>query len=99
MMTGRGILADMDLGPDTGKIISYAACFSIAAQAPVRLVYVMDYLLTPPSYLMPYIDEETRREETEMAGRQAVLQKSGVASGLAVPLAAYGILCTPQCSP
>ena len=79
-MTGRGILAGIDLGPETGKIVSYAACFSAAAQSPVRLLYVMDYLLTPPSYLMPYIEEETRREETEMAGWQAVLRKNGVAS-------------------
>jgi len=85
MMTVRGILADIDLGPDTGKIISDAACFSTATLAPVRLLYVMDYLLTPPSYLMPYIDEETRGEETEkMAGWRVVLQKSGVASDLAV---------------
>jgi len=80
MMTCRGILAGIDLGPGTGKIVSYAACFSAASQAPVRLLYVMDYLLTPPSYLMPYIEEETRREETEMAGWQAVLKESGVAS-------------------
>ncbi len=79
-MTCRCILAGIDLGPETGKIVSYAACFSAASQAPVRLLYVMDYLLTPPSYLMPYIEEETRREETEMARWQAVLQEKGVAS-------------------
>jgi len=47
---------------------------------------MMDCLLTPPSCLMPYVNEEMRQEETEMAGWQAVLQTSGVASDLAVLL-------------
>ena len=80
MMTGRSILAGIDLGPATGKIVSYAASFSAAARAPVRLLYVMDFLLTPPSYLLPYIEEETRREEAEMARWQTVLQNNGVES-------------------
>jgi len=80
MITCRCIIAGIDLGPETEKIVSYAACFSAAVKVPVRLLYVMDYLLTPPSYLTPYIEEEKKREETEMARLQAVLEKAGVPS-------------------
>lgn len=80
MMACKRILAGIDLGPDTEKIVSYAACFSAVAQAPVLLLYVMDYLLTPPAYLMPYIEEERVREEAELVRWQAELQNSGVAT-------------------
>jgi len=80
MITCRCILAGIDLGPDTEKIVAYAACFSAGAQAPVRLLYVIDYLLTPPSYLTAYIEEEKKREEAEMNRWRAVLEKTGISS-------------------
>jgi nucleotide-binding universal stress UspA family protein len=80
MTTGKCILAAVDLGPGTEKILSYAASFSVAADAPVRLLYVMDYLLTPPTYLMPHIEEEKKREEAEMVRWLTVLEDAGVPS-------------------
>jgi len=80
MITCRCILAAIDLGPDTEKIVAYAACFSAGTQAPVRLLYVIDYLLTPPSYLTAYIEEEKKREETEMNRWKSLLEKAGISS-------------------
>jgi nucleotide-binding universal stress UspA family protein len=74
------ILAGVDLGPDTEMIVSYAACFSTGVKAPVRLLYVIDFLLTPPAYLMPYIEEEERRDEAELKRWHEVLQRRGVSS-------------------
>ncbi|NJD55933.1 MAG: universal stress protein [Nitrospirae bacterium] len=80
-MTGcRCILAAVDPGTEAETIVSYAAYFSSAMKAPVRLLHVMDYLLTPPAYLIPYIEEEKKRGETEMAALQAILEKAGVTS-------------------
>jgi len=70
----------IDPGSETEKILSYAAGFSSAVKAPLRLLYVMDYLLTPPSYLMPYVEEEKKRGEAEMVRLQSVLEKMGVPS-------------------
>jgi len=80
-MKARCILAGIDLGADTKKIVSYAACFSAGFQSSVRLLYVIDYLLTPPAYLMPYIEEEQKRDETELQRWNAVLEKQGISSG------------------
>ena len=79
-MTGRCILAAIDLGTETGKIVAYAARFSAVAQAPVRLLYVMDYLLTPPAYLMPHVEEEKKRDEAEMVRWLSVLEKEGISA-------------------
>lgn len=73
------IVAGIDLGPDTEKVVSYAACFAAAAKTPVRLLYVIDYLLTPPSYLASYIEEEKAREESRMRQLKSRLEKAGIA--------------------
>ncbi len=62
------LVAGIDLGPETIQVVSYAALFANATNATVRLLYVIDYLLTPPSYLLEYIEEEKKREESEVAG-------------------------------
>jgi len=80
MISCTCILAGIDPNSETEKILSYAAGFSSAVKAPVRLLYVMDYLLTPPSYLMPYVEEEKKRGEAEMVRLQSVLEKMGVPS-------------------
>ena len=79
-MKSHCILAGIDLGADTEKIVSYAACFSAATKSSVRLLYVIDYLLTPPTYLMPYIEEEKKRDEGELQRWKAVLDKQGIFS-------------------
>jgi nucleotide-binding universal stress UspA family protein len=74
------ILAGIDLGSETERIVSYAAYFAEGTRVPVRLLYVIDYLLTPPAYLMPYIEEEKKRDEAEMKRWQAVLAQGGISS-------------------
>jgi len=72
------LVAGIDLGPETEQVVSYAALFAAATHATVRLLYVIDYLLTPPSYLAEYVEEEKRREESEMAIWKARLQEAEV---------------------
>jgi nucleotide-binding universal stress UspA family protein len=80
MIRCKCILTGIDLGPDTETIIAYAAHFSGATGASVRLLYVIDFLLTPPSYLAPYIEEERKREESELRQWQTSLKKADVPS-------------------
>ncbi len=79
-MKSHCILAGIDLGADTEKIVSYAAYFSAGTNSSVRLLYVIDYLLTPPTYLMPYIEEEQKRDEGQLQRWKAVLEKQGISS-------------------
>lgn len=72
------IVAGIDLGPYTGNVVSYAACFAAAMKARIRLLYVIDYLLTPPTYLASYIEEEKAREESQMKEWKARLEETGV---------------------
>jgi nucleotide-binding universal stress UspA family protein len=80
------ILSGIDLGPDTESVLSYAACFSAGTRASIKLLYVIDYLLTPPSYLYAYIEEEKRREEAEMSGWKTRLQREGIEAEYAIVL-------------
>ncbi len=70
----------MDLGADTERVLSYAAYVGARTKATVRLLYVIDYLLTPPSYLTAYIEEEKRRDEAELAGWKTRLARVGVSA-------------------
>lgn len=83
-MKSRCILAGIDLSADTEKIVSYAAWFSAKTKLSVRLLYVIDYLITPPMYLMPYIEEEQRRDEAELQRWKAVLEKQGISSDTSI---------------
>jgi nucleotide-binding universal stress UspA family protein len=69
----NSIISGVDLGPDTEKNIAYTAYFASKTGATVRLLYIIDYLLTPPAYLASYIEDEKKREEKEMARLQAVM--------------------------
>ena len=73
MTTCSYIITGIDLGPDTERNISYAAYFAAGTGATVRLLYIIDYLLTPPSYLSSYIEEEKNKEEKEVARLQDLL--------------------------
>jgi len=73
------IIAGIDLGPGTGSVIAYSAYFAGKARAGVKLLYVIDYLLTPPAYLAAYLEEEKKREESEMAIWKERLEKEGIA--------------------
>jgi nucleotide-binding universal stress UspA family protein len=86
MISCNCILSGIDLGPDTEKNIAYAAYFASGTGATVRLLYIIDYLLTPPAYLTSYIEEEKKREEKEMERLREVLNSLGVKSEYSVML-------------
>ncbi len=54
------ILTGIDLGQDTERVISYAYFFGRLWNASIDLLYVIDYLVTPPAYMLPYLDEEKK---------------------------------------
>ncbi len=86
MTTCSYIITGIDLGPDTERNISYAAYFAAGTGATVRLLYIIDYLLTPPSYLSSYVEEEKKKEEKEMARLQALLSGFSVKNEASVIL-------------
>jgi nucleotide-binding universal stress UspA family protein len=80
------ILSGIDLGPDTAKNIAYTAYFASKTGATVRLLYIIDYLLTPPAYLTSYIEGEKKREEKEMSRLQTLLNGFGIKTESSVML-------------
>jgi len=63
------ILAAVDLGSDTQKVLAYA--FWLAQRATLgsghlHILHVLNYALTPPAYLMPYIEKEKKTDEREL---------------------------------
>jgi nucleotide-binding universal stress UspA family protein len=78
-VTGRKvILSGIDLGFATENIIGYTSYVASKVHGSVRLLYVIDYLLTPPSYLSAHIEEERMREESEIARWKDRLNDAGV---------------------
>jgi nucleotide-binding universal stress UspA family protein len=75
------ILAGVDFGPATDSIIAYAVSFASAANASVHLLHVLDYVVTPPAYLAPYIDEEKRIAESKLVVMKKELQAAGITTG------------------
>ncbi|MBI5640401.1 MAG: universal stress protein [Nitrospirae bacterium] len=78
MSTCRCIVTGIDLGPDTEKVVAYTSYIASKTHAPVRLIYVIDYLLTPPSYISSYIEEEKKRDEAEMSVWKKKLLDMGI---------------------
>lgn len=72
------ILAGIDLGPDTERVISYASFFCKLWNATIDLLYVIDYLVTPPAYMMPYLEEEKESALRSMMRWQELLCNLGV---------------------
>jgi nucleotide-binding universal stress UspA family protein len=60
----RKILAGIAFDKETDRILAYTALFAETFDASVNLLSVMDYLVTPPTYLSPYLEEEIRIAET-----------------------------------
>lgn len=58
MIRVDNILTGIDLGPDTEMVLAYTSFFSKLFNATVDLLYVIDYLITPPTYMIPYIEDE-----------------------------------------
>jgi nucleotide-binding universal stress UspA family protein len=59
----KKILTGIDFGKDTNSVMAYAASFAGIFGSSVKLLYVIDYLVTPPTYLTPYIEEEKKVAE------------------------------------
>ncbi len=59
------ILAGIDLGPDTERVAAYALWLAqVTGAAGIGLIHVVDYALTPPAYVIPFLEaEKTRLDE------------------------------------
>ncbi len=79
MRVGR-ILTGLDLGEDTEKVLAYAALFARGLSAPLHLLHVMDYIITPPAYLSTYMEEEKKIAEKKFLPWQERLENEGVGS-------------------
>src|SRR5208283_265258 len=63
------IFAAVDLGPETEKILSYSVWLShtLAEVSPgICILNVMDFALTPPAYLLPYMEKEEEATGIEL---------------------------------
>ncbi len=63
------ILAAVDLGSDTEKVLSYSLWLSQALtdrSGDITILNVMDYALTPPAYLLPYVEKEEEASGMEL---------------------------------
>jgi nucleotide-binding universal stress UspA family protein len=59
----KKILAGVAFDKETDRILAYTTLFAKAFDASVKLLFVMDYLVTPPTYLIPYLEEEKKIAE------------------------------------
>ena len=78
------ILAGSDLGPDTEEILAYASFFAKGFDASLDILHVLDYLITPPSYIAPYMEEEKRAAEKALSAWKKQLKDAGVRAGTEV---------------
>lgn len=72
------ILAGIDFGPATEIIVAYSSFFAKNMDASLNLLYVIDYLITPPAYLAPYMEEEKKIAEKKFAILKKQLKDSGI---------------------
>lgn len=74
----ESILAGVDFGKGTEAVLSYASYFARTFKASVNLLHVIDYLVTPPAYLVPYMEEEKGIAEEKFAAMKRKLIDSGI---------------------
>ena len=72
------ILAGIDLGPDTGKVLAYASFFAKGLGASLHVLHVIDFLVTPPAYLNRYMEEEKKSAEEKFLVWRNRLREAGV---------------------
>jgi len=72
------VLAGIDFGPSTEIVTAYALFFAKTMGASLNLLYVIDYLVTPPAYLAPYMEEEKKVAEKKFAALEKRLRASGI---------------------
>ncbi len=81
MDTKKTILAAVDFGADTEKVLSYALWLSQAladGDGEITMLNAMDYALTPPAYLLPYIEQEEDASGAELKKWADSLKAYGV---------------------
>jgi len=83
MKIGR-ILVGIDFEPAAETVIAYASTFASAMNASLTLLNVLDYMVTPPAYLVPYIEEEKRIAEKNFDAMKAQLVSKGVSADFEV---------------
>ncbi len=76
----KKIIAALDFGPNTNKTLTYTEWLASMAgnEGSVRLLHVMDYALTPPAYLLPYIEEEERQIRARLEPFAGKLREKGL---------------------
>jgi nucleotide-binding universal stress UspA family protein len=72
------ILTGIDFGPSTEKVFAYSSFFAEVLGASLNLLHVIDYIVTPPAYLAPYIKEEKKVAEKKFAALEKRLRASGI---------------------
>ena len=77
-MNVRNILAGIDFEKHTGNILAYASLFAGNLQASLHLLHVIDYLVTPPTYLEQYIDAEKNAAVEKLQKLEHELSGSGI---------------------
>ncbi len=78
------VLAGIDLGPDTGKVLAYASLFAKGLGASLHVLHVIDFLVTPPAYLDRYIEEEEKNAEEKFGTWKDRLRETGIEPALEV---------------
>ncbi|MFO0753743.1 MAG: universal stress protein [Thermodesulfovibrionales bacterium] len=84
MTTCRKILTAVDLGSDTEKVLAYALWLARSGggkDAEVHLLHVMDYALTPPAYMMPYLEKEKEADRALLQEWEQRISAQGVRAG------------------
>ncbi len=74
----KRILAGIDFGLFTEEVIAYSSFFAEVFNASLNLLYVIDYLITPPAYLTPYIEEEKGIAEGKFSELKKKLMDKGI---------------------
>jgi nucleotide-binding universal stress UspA family protein len=74
----KRILTGIDFGHSSEAVIAYSSYFAKKMEASLTMLYVIDYLITPPAYLSPYIEEEKKSAEEKLENLQGKLKDSGI---------------------
>lgn len=72
------ILAGIDFEKDTEGVLAYASYFAGVFGSSLTLLSVIDYLTTPPAYLLPYIEEEKKSSEKKFEALKKELKEAGI---------------------
>jgi nucleotide-binding universal stress UspA family protein len=76
-MNIKKILAGIDLEEDSERVLAYVSLFADVFGASLSLIYVIDYFVTPPAYLTPYIEKEKKAAMEKLAALGAKMSEAG----------------------